>query len=84
MKKVLDKPAKVCYDKTVGREAHKEEEEEEKMFEVYFYCEDERNETPEIMFNSYAEAEAWVLEEQDKYSEDCYFRIYDVEADRWD
>ncbi len=54
------------------------------MFKVYFYCEDERNETPEIVFNSYAEAEAWVLEEQDKYSEDCYFRIYDVEADRWD
>lgn len=53
------------------------------MFEVYLCCEDERNETPEIVFNSYDEAEDWVLEEQDKYSEDCYFRIYDVKADRW-
>jgi hypothetical protein len=54
------------------------------MFEVYFAVDGERNEEPEMVFGSYDEAMDYVLAEQDKYSEDSYFEIYDVGADRWD
>ena len=53
------------------------------MFEVYFACDGERNENMEIAFNTYEEAMNYVLSEQDKYSDDCYFEIHDVKYDRW-
>lgn len=53
------------------------------MFEVYFVCDGKRNEDMEIVFNTYKEALNYVLAEQDKYSDDCYFEIYDVKSDRW-
>lgn len=54
------------------------------MFEVYFAVDGERNETPEAVFETYEEAQDYILAEQDKYSEDSYFDIYDVKANRWD
>lgn len=53
------------------------------MFEVYFACDEERNENKETAFDTYEEAMDYVLSEQDKYSNDCYFDIYDVKSDRW-
>lgn len=53
------------------------------MFEVYFACDGERNEEMEIAFDTYREALNYVLVEQEKYSEDSYFVIYDVKANVW-
>ena len=53
------------------------------MFEVYLCVENDRNENPEMIFSSYAEAMDYVLIEQEKYSEDVYFSIYDVKNNRW-
>jgi hypothetical protein len=53
------------------------------MYEVYFVVDGDRNEEPEMIFGSYDKAMDYVLAEQDKYSEDSYFEIYDVNADRW-
>lgn len=53
------------------------------MFEVYFAIEGERNDEPEMIFDSYDDALNYVLAEQDKYSDDSYFTIYDVKANQW-
>ena len=53
------------------------------MYEVYFAVDGERNECPEMVFESYDEAMDYILAEQDKYSDDSYFVIYDVKADLW-
>ena len=53
------------------------------MFEVYFVVEGERNDEPEMTFDFYENALDYVLAEQDKYSDDSYFAIYDVKFNRW-
>ena len=53
------------------------------MYEVYFAVDGERNEEPEVVFETYEEAEDYAIAEQEKYSEDTYFMIYDVKERQW-
>ena len=53
------------------------------MFEVYYADYEGRNAEPEMIFSSYDDALNYVLVEQDKYSDDGYFEIYDKNLNRW-
>lgn len=55
------------------------------MFEVYFISyRGERDEEPEMVFDSWDEAEEYAVEQMDRNcAPDEEYRIYDVEAGKW-